>query len=116
MVHQVRGAFRHAPAAATGTESTTLAREGHKAILATLIATESSKAACQAPTRQTVAELSLNEARQALTIAKRRRLYTERLEVFEHDLMKHLMRGTPRLVCRGRLGHAKRRGRAHANR
>ena len=61
---------------------------------------ESSKPTRQAPTGQKAAELLFKESWQALTVAKRRRLYAERLEVLEHDLMEHLLRGTSRLVRR----------------
>ena len=103
MVHQVRGTFRHAAPAATGTESTTVAREGYEAILAAPIAMKSSKATCQAPTGQKVAELPLDESRQALTVAKRRRL-DARLVVVSESLKQRRKRPrawsyAPFLLC-----------------
>jgi hypothetical protein len=50
---------------------------------------ESSKPARQAPAGQKVAEPLFDESGQAFTVALRRRLETERLEVCDDNLMKH---------------------------
>jgi len=75
---------------------------------------ESSKPTRQAPAGQKVAELLFDESGQAFTVAQRRRLRAERLEMFEDDLVKQTVRGITRLV-RGRgLCHARPAGRPRA--
>jgi len=112
MIHQVRRAFGHAPAATTGTEPAAFAREGHEAIVAAPIAMKpcESGRGRQASAGQKVAKLLLDEPRQAFAVSKRRRLCAEALEVFDDDLVQHAVGGLPRLVARRRLGHATRAG------
>ena len=76
---------------------------------------ESSKPTRQTPTGQKRAELLFDESGQAFTVAQRRRLDAERLEVFDDNLMKDAVSGIPRLIAAGRLRHSTREGGPCAN-
>ena len=63
MVHQVRGAFRHATPATARAKSSALTRKGHQAIDATPSTPKASEAGGQTTTAQEVSKLLLDESR-----------------------------------------------------
>ena len=63
MVHQVRGAFRHATPTAARAEPAAFAGKGHKAIDAAPSTPKASEAGGQTTTAQEVSKLLLDESR-----------------------------------------------------
>jgi hypothetical protein len=105
MVHQVRRAFCHPAAAATGAETTAFTGERHEPIKAAPATAEPRKPTGQPPAPQEVPKLLVDEAGQPLAISQRRRLHAERLEMVPDDLVERPVRGLPRCVRRRGLAH-----------
>ena len=90
MVHEVRGAFRHAAPAAARTKPAALARRTPKP----------GEAAGQAAAAEKIAELLLDESGQPFSVTQSGGLRAERLEVIADHLAQHALRGMPRLIGR----------------
>jgi len=100
VIDQVGRSIRHASTSATGTESSPLAGERDQPIDPAVRAPESSKPRRQAPARQEVTKLLLDEARQPLAISQVRRLRPKRLEVVAHELVQRAPLGPTWLIGR----------------
>ena len=87
VVHQVRGALGHAPAAAPRTEPSALARERDQALGLAPDAPESCEPASEEAARQERPKLLLDKARHALAVAEVRCLGEERLQVLAYHTM-----------------------------
>jgi hypothetical protein len=116
VIDEMSRTLRHPSAAAAGTESPSLTREGHEPIVPAPVAVKAGESGRQAPAGQEVAELLLDKSGEPFPVAQRRRLGAERLEVFEHDLMEQALSGIARLVACGRLDHTPHVGGRDANR
>ena len=98
-VDQVRGGIRHAAPAARGTEATALAREGHQAVVAAVVAVQSQEAVRQDAAAKECAKLLLDEAGRGLIPMARTR--EEAFQLLADDLVKEgLLRLMPHV-----LGH-----------
>ena len=116
VVHQVRGALRHAAPATARTKAAPLAGKRHQPIESASVTAKARKPAGEIAAPQKIPELLFDESWQALAVSERRRLGAERLDVFEHDLMEHALRRTSRLVTCRRLRHSTAVGGPHATR
>ena len=92
VIDPVGSAFGHPAPTAARTESAPFTREGHQSIQTASLTTKPSESARQAAAAQKIAELLFDEPRQALAVSERRGLGTERLEMFEHDLIERTLR------------------------
>ena len=98
-IDQVRGGIRHAAPAARGTEATALAREGHQAVVAALVAVQSQEAVGQDAAAKEGAKLLRDEAGRGLIPVARPR--EEAFQLLADDVVKEgLLRLMPRV-----LGH-----------
>ena len=100
MVHQVRGALRHAAPATARTKAAPFARERHEVIEPACRTPEPGDAGGQTATAEKVAELLLDESGQPFSVTQIRGLRAERLEVIADHLVQHALRGTARLIGR----------------
>ena len=98
VIDQVRGPIRHASPPTTRAEPAALAGERDQPIEMAIRASESREPSRQAPARQEVAKLLLDEARQTLAVPQVRRLCPERLEVVAHQLVQGALLGSTRLI------------------
>lgn len=89
MIDQVRRAVGHAAAAAARAEAAPLAGKRYQSILAASGTPKPRKAGRETATRQEIAELPLDRARQAVPVAHRRGFCAERLEVVAYDLVQN---------------------------
>lgn len=101
VVHQVRGAFGHAPAATAGAEPSPLARERNQAVGTAPVTAEAREAGGQPAAAQERPEFLLDEPRQPLAVVPAGRLNAERLEVIPNDGVER----APTRVARGVRGH-----------
>lgn len=105
MVDEVRGAFGHAPPAATGTEPASFARERHKPLGRTVRAPKPREAPGQEAAAQNPAELVFHEPREALTVAHSRGLGEETLDVLpDHGVQGRGTRIAWRVLDGGHAG------------
>lgn len=98
VVHQVRRALGHTPAAATRTEAPALARERDEPLLAARRAPETREPRRQAATRQEVLKRALNEPWQALPFPMLRDVCAKRFVVLTHNMMQRTLLGPKRAV------------------
>ena len=123
-VDQVRRLLGHPPPAAARTDRPGLAGKRDEAFEPTGVAPHPGEPPLELPTPEEVAELALDEAREAGAVGGGRRLGQEPVEVRAHDVVQHRPRRGPRLVdprqhdgaqrrpCRGdRLRPSRHRGR-----
>jgi hypothetical protein len=101
VVHQVRRAFSHTTASATRAKPASLARERHQPIQAAPRTAKPRETASQRPATQELPELPLDESWHALALSQAGSLRKKRLEVRLHDLVEHVLGGTPGFVARG---------------
>ena len=104
-VDQVRGPLGDEAPSTTRTEGPPLARKRHEPIDAARSTLKSREPSGQPSAAQKVAELLLDEPRQAFSVAQTGCLCAKGLEVIDHDLVERALRGTPRFVARGGPDH-----------
>ncbi len=107
-VNEMRGALRHAAAAAARTERAALAGEGHKATEPTRAAAKPRETTRKPAALEKVPKRPLHERRQSLAVTKLGRMRPERFKVVSDDLVQNVCAWRPRLV----LGRGQRHGRA----
>ena len=81
--------LRHPPPPTARTEASALAREGHETLERTLGTPQPREALGQHPAAEEVAELVLDEARQAAPVAAGRDFPQEGLQVLTNDGVEH---------------------------
>lgn len=89
VLDQMRGALRHPPPTAAGTEAAPFARKGHEPLVPARSTQETGEARREASTRQKVLECPLHKPREAMPITSPRRLRAERLVVIADDGNAH---------------------------
>src|SRR5439155_7293385 len=100
-VDQMRGQLRHAPPAAARAEASPLAREWHEALVGAVPASDAGEAAGERPAGQELAELALDELREAAAVAARGDLGEKGLEIFADDPVENGALRSPGLVADG---------------
>jgi hypothetical protein len=85
LVDERGGASSHPPPPAAGTEAASLAGEGHEALEGAVGAPKPREAMGRHATRKELAELLLDEARQAVSVAAVRDLPEEGIQVLADD-------------------------------
>jgi hypothetical protein len=89
-----------------GTEAASLAGEGHQALEGAVGTPKPREAMAQQAAREELAELLLDEARQAVPVAAVRDLPEEGLQVLADDGVEDEVFGVAGLVCAMGMGHA----------
>ncbi len=102
VIDQVRRALGHTSSATARAEPTAFAGEGDQPVESTAGAVEPCETAGQPAAAEEVAKGLLDELRQALAVAQRRRLGAERLEVLTHNVVQHGVARRPLLIDRRR--------------
>jgi hypothetical protein len=115
VIHEVRGALRHAPPATGRTEAAAFARERHQSVVLARVAVKSRESGGEAAAGQKLAKFALHEPRQAFPVAKPSGLRAKRLEVVADETVKDAVYRIARLILHGgRHGRGTRGDRAIA--